>query len=106
MENQTDTNNSSNKFDRKKYMSEYNKKYREANKEKINEKIYKKEVCNICKKSVNHQHMEKHKQSACCQKKKAKIIDLFKDLKQYSLSSGLDPNGLEIYDHFIKKYVI
>ena len=45
-----------------------NQKYYAANKDKIAEKLYKKETCECCNRTVSHQNMVKHKRSGLCRK--------------------------------------
>jgi len=44
----------------------YNSKYYESHKKQIAEKLYAKEVCTNCGKTVNHQNMPKHVKTKYC----------------------------------------
>ncbi len=45
---------------------EYNKKYYETHKEEIAKKLYAKQECGICGRSVNHQQIKRHQASKLC----------------------------------------
>ena len=56
----------------KKNSPEYNKMYYDAHKDEIKEKLNKREICDICGRSTNHQHMKRHQKTNICKSSKPK----------------------------------
>ncbi len=54
-------------------IQEKRKLYYETNKEKIAEKLYKKEECPICQRSISHQNVNKHMKTSYCLRRKNKL---------------------------------
>jgi hypothetical protein len=66
---------------------EYNKKYYAENKGKIAEKLYAKEECPCCGRTVSHQNMIKHRKTSYCKSRsftdvKQQILDLQNEIKE------------------------
>jgi hypothetical protein len=53
-------------MDKKESRKESNKKYYQTNKDEIAKKLYTKEVCMHCGRSVSHQTMPKHLKTSYC----------------------------------------
>lgn len=78
---------------------EYNRKYYEKNKQISNAKLFTKESCKSCGRSVSHQNMPKHLKSKLCQNRSVISVQNKDDIKNDTVDLSYIISKLDkIYD--------